>query len=74
MIARFKLAIKAYSKSQFTPQQIIHTLKKKIDKIKIIPLLSKHIEILMVLITSLFLVELYFFFMYFREGAADSVS
>ena len=30
-----------------------------------------HIRILMVLITSLFVVELYFLFMNFREGAAD---
>ena len=46
----------------------------KMNKIKIIPLSIKHIGILMVLITSLFVLELYFFFMNLREGAADIVS
>ena len=32
------------------------------------------IQFLMFLITSLFVVEIYFFFMNFREGAADIVS
>ena len=39
-----------------------------------IPLSIKHIGILMVLFTSFCVVELYFFCMNFREGAADIVS
>ena len=44
------------------------------NKIEIIPLSIKHIGILMVLITSLCVVELYLFFMNFNQEAADIVS
>ena len=44
------------------------------DITKVTPLSIKHIGILMVLITSFFVVKLYFFFANFRDGAADIVS
>ena len=44
------------------------------NKIEIIPLSIKLIGILVVLITSFFVFELYFFFMNFNKGAAGIVS
>ena len=51
-----------------------HVKEKKMIKINIIPISIKYIGILMVLSTSMFVVELYFFYMNFRDGAADIVS
>ena len=73
-MAQFKLAINPYSKSPCTLSKELTLERSKMDEIKIIPLLIKHVGILMVLIKSIFVVELYIFFMNFRERVADIVS
>ena len=65
----FKLTINSHSKSAHNS----HVKRNKMKQMKIIPISIKHFGILMVLITSLFVLVLYFVFKNFREGAADIV-